>query len=119
MKNENDRLKIFPSTILENFIQLPTAAFTKEIYFTEFHCLKSVRIRSYSDQYFPAFGMNTERYAVITPNMDTIYAVFVSCWFKMLTVTFLESLPTKAFTLRNVVNPQKHWQRLPNLLKDI
>ena len=28
---------------------------------TEFHpCVKSVRIRSFSDQYFPAFGLNTE-----------------------------------------------------------
>ena len=28
------------------------------------HCLKSVRIRSYSGPYFPAFGLNTERYGV-------------------------------------------------------
>ena len=25
------------------------------------HCLKSVRIRSYSGPYFPVFGLNTER----------------------------------------------------------
>ena len=28
------------------------------------HCLKSVRIRSYSGPHFPAFGLNTERYGV-------------------------------------------------------
>ena len=28
------------------------------------HCVKSVRIRSYSGPYFPGFGLNTERYKV-------------------------------------------------------
>ena len=28
------------------------------------HCAKSVRIRSYSGPYFPAFGLNTERYRI-------------------------------------------------------
>ena len=28
------------------------------------HCVKSVRIRSFSGSYFPAFGLNTERYGV-------------------------------------------------------
>ena len=51
--------------------------------------VKSVRIRSYSCPYFPAFGLNTERYSVslriqsecgkmrnrITPNTDTFYTV--------------------------------------------
>ena len=54
-----------------------------------FDCVKSVHIRSYSGPYFPAFGLNTERYSVslriqsecgkiwtrITPNTDTFYAV--------------------------------------------
>ena len=53
------------------------------------HCVKNVRIRSYSGPYFPAFGLNTKRYSVslrtqcecvkirtrITPNMGTFYAV--------------------------------------------
>ena len=53
------------------------------------HCVKSVRIRSYSDPYFPAFRLNTERYRLslriqsecgkirtrITPNTDTFHAV--------------------------------------------
>ena len=28
------------------------------------HCVKSVRIRSFSGPYFPVFGLNTERYEV-------------------------------------------------------
>ena len=53
------------------------------------HCLKSVRIWSYSGPYFPAFGLYTKRYFVslriqseggkiltrITPNMDAFYEV--------------------------------------------
>ena len=31
---------------------------------THFHCVKSVRIQSYSSPYFPAFGLNTKRYGV-------------------------------------------------------
>ena len=36
-----------------------TATLTKN-----YHCVKSVRIRSYSGSHFPAFGLNTERYGV-------------------------------------------------------
>ena len=53
------------------------------------HCVKSVRIRSFSGPYFLAFGLNTERYSVsfriqskygkiqtrITPNTDTFHVV--------------------------------------------
>ena len=53
------------------------------------HCVKSVRIRSYSGPYFTAFGLNTERHEVslriqsecgkirtrITLNTDTFYVV--------------------------------------------
>ena len=55
------------------------------------HCVKSIRIQSYFGPYFPAFGLNTERYEVslriqsecgkirtrITPNTDTFYAVMI------------------------------------------
>ena len=55
------------------------------------HCMKSVRVWSYSGPHFPEFGVNTERYSVsfrfqlecrkiwarIIPNMDTFYAVIV------------------------------------------
>ena len=33
-----------------------------------FHCMKSVRILSFSSACFPAFGLNTERYRVFSPN---------------------------------------------------
>ena len=60
------------------------------MYFRNKHCVKSVRIRSYSGPYFPAFELNTERHEVslgiqsecgkkwarIIPNMDTFYASF-------------------------------------------
>ena len=53
------------------------------------HCVKSVRIRSYSGPYFPAFRLNAERYGVsiriqsecgkirtrIIPNTDTFHTV--------------------------------------------
>ena len=42
------------------------------------HCLRSVRIQSFSGPYFPAFGLNTERYSLCgkirtskNPNTDT------------------------------------------------
>ena len=41
-------------------------------------CVKNVRIRTVSYPYFPAFGLNTERYRVslrITSNTDTFHAV--------------------------------------------
>ena len=47
-----------------------------------FHCMKSVRSRSYPGSYIPSFGLNTERCVKIrtrkTPNMDTFNAVFVA-----------------------------------------
>ena len=56
------------------------------------HCVKSVRIWSYSGPYFPAFGLNTERYSIslciqsecgkirtrVTPNIVTFYAVNIT-----------------------------------------
>ena len=53
--------------------------------------VKSVRIRSYSGPYFPAFGLNTDRYSIslliqselgeirtrITPNTDTFHAAYM------------------------------------------
>ena len=53
------------------------------------HCVKGVRIWSFSGSYFPEFGLNTERYSVFlciqsecgkmrtrkTPNTDTFHAV--------------------------------------------
>ena len=59
------------------------------------HCLKSVRIESYSGPYFPTFGLNMKRYSVslriqskcwkirtrITPITDTFYAVLFQAMF--------------------------------------
>ena len=59
----------------------------------EIHCVKSVRIRSYSVPYFPAFGRNMERYGVslrtqsecgkmrtrIIPKTDTFHAAILFC----------------------------------------
>ena len=56
----------------------------------QFHCVKSGHIRSFFGRYFPAFGLNTERYSVFlriqskwrkirtreTPNKDFFQAVF-------------------------------------------
>ena len=59
-------------------------------YFYTYHCVKSVRIRSYSGPYFPAFGLNTEDTVSlriqsecgkirtrITPNTDTFHVGYV------------------------------------------
>ena len=61
------------------------------------HCVKSVRIWSYSDPHFPAFGLNSERYGVslhiqsecgkmltrITANTDTFHAAPLASEFKL------------------------------------
>ena len=63
-----------------------TAAFSKVD--TTLHSVKNLRIRSFSDPYFPAFELNTERYGISlriqsecgkiqtrkTPNTDTFHA---------------------------------------------
>ena len=65
------------------------------------HCVKSVRIRSYSSSQFHLFGLNLERYSVslcsqsecgkmrtrITPNADTFYAV--CCAISKIIIAFL------------------------------
>ena len=59
--------------------------------FTKLHCVKSVRIRSYSGPNFPTYGLNMERYSVslliqsvrgkmrtrITANIETFHAVLI------------------------------------------
>ena len=61
----------------------------KDNFSRDMHCVKSVRIRIFIGPYFPAFGLNTERYSVSlciqsecgkmqtrkTPDTDTFYAV--------------------------------------------
>ena len=62
---------------------------SQRLHLKNINCVESVRIRSFSGPYFPALGLNTERYGVSlriqseyrkirirkTPNMDTFYAV--------------------------------------------
>ena len=54
-----------------------------------FHCVKIVQIRSFSNPYFAAFGLNIQIYCTCSPNtgkygpektpyLDTFYAVFSS-----------------------------------------
>ena len=63
-----------------------------------YHHVKSVRIRSFSGSYFPAFGLNTGRYRVSlripsecgkirtrkSPNTDTFHAVYGNYYYKVL-----------------------------------
>ena len=42
----------------------PKTLLFEQHYHKQIHCVKSVRIRSYSGPYFPAFGLNTERYGM-------------------------------------------------------
>ena len=74
--------------------------------FFAFHCVKSVDIWRYFGQYFPAFGLNTERYSVssriqcecggirirITPNTDAFYAVFDMQNYARLTPIYLAEI---------------------------
>ena len=71
-----------------NFALLKHKRIYKQIC-TYLHYVKSVRIRSFSGPYFPAFGLNMDSYGVSlciqskcgkigtrkTPNMDTFHAV--------------------------------------------
>ena len=61
-------LAIVPTVILFHFHNISCfllfdskPAMTKV--FIETHCMKSVRIRSYSGAHFPTFGLNKERYS--------------------------------------------------------
>ena len=69
---------------------LPTYLMYGPLIPNDWHCVKSVRIWSYSDLHFPTFGLNMGRYSVslriqskcwkmqitIIPNMDTFYEVW-------------------------------------------
>ena len=53
------------STLLQYIEILSNAKFSRRIaagYYISFHCVKNVHIRSYSGSFFPAFGLNMERY---------------------------------------------------------
>ena len=42
-----------------------------------FHCVKGVRIWSFSGRHFPTFGLNTERYSVLYSVLLRIYLITV------------------------------------------
>ena len=74
--NSNTKTKDEVCFFMNNFLSISEKfSFSKSLgycrgnYFTEsklhhMHCMKSVRSRSFSGPYFPAFGLNTERYSV-------------------------------------------------------
>ena len=77
------------------------------------HCVKSVLIGSFSGPYFPAFGLNTERYGISlriqcksgkiwtgkTPNTDTFHAVIFFNWQNQLPVLFITVIILKGLKL--------------------
>ena len=113
LRNRRDFFKI--NLLYCNFLKMFTLIFKKiskllkalPSYHKQHHCVKSVRIRSYSDPYFPAFGLNTERYFVslriqsecgkiwtrITPNTDTFHAVIKMKSIKYIVTPVIEFLP--------------------------
>ena len=78
-------LSSLPQILLGLFLNALTCLLIIILLITTSSLVKGVRIRSYSGLYFPAFGLNTERYGVclriqsecqkirtrITPNTDT------------------------------------------------
>ena len=75
---------------IQNLVKhLRRNCFIKTVSGWKLHCVKSVRIQSYSGPYFPTFGLNKERYGIspriqakwgkkrtrIIPNTDSFYAV--------------------------------------------
>ena len=71
------------------------------------HCVKSVRIRSYSGPHFPAFGLNTERYGCsvrMRENADennSEYKYFLrSAGVKLITTTIATLIHDLIFAIR-------------------
>ena len=52
----------------EDSIDETMISYQRENAFSHNHCVKSVLIRSFSGSYFPAFGLNTERYFAFSLN---------------------------------------------------
>ena len=85
-------LSSLPQILLGLFLNALTCLLIIILLITTPSLVKGVRIRSYSGLYFPAFGLNTERYGVclriqsecqkirtrITPNTNTFHAVLLS-----------------------------------------
>ena len=96
-------------------------------FFCGYHCVKCVRVRSFSGTYFPAFGLNTERYSVpylsvFSPNAGEygpekigirtlFHAVCVTVTNDRVTWYIIPSLPSLIS-----VKPSKNRKALANLL---
>ena len=53
------------------------------------HCLKSKRIRSFPGLYFPAFGLNNERYGIIRTNAGKYGPEKLRIWTLFMQRTFV------------------------------
>ena len=53
--------------------------------YLESHCVKSVRVWSFSSPYFPTFGLNTERYEI---SILSVYRIFFNFFFWIFTKTW-------------------------------
>ena len=67
-------------------------------------CVKSVRVRSYSSLYFPAFGLNAERYFVYTDQNNSEYGHFSRSvwwiwWYKVILEAYSEPCQTSKMEL--------------------
>ena len=77
-------------------------SYSKITQYKSIHCVKAVSIRSFSGPYFPAFGLNRERYGKSlriqsecrkirtrkTPNLNTLHTV-ISFWSSVNSAFFL------------------------------
>ena len=70
LKFLNFELKLFwiKKTLKKQKIAMTKDKVTKKSIATLLHCGKSVFVRSCVGPHFPAFGLNTERYVVYSPN---------------------------------------------------
>ena len=65
------------------------------------HCVKSVKIRSYSGPYFPAFSPNVGKYGPeITPYLDTFHAVSIGILFNKENTKIEQSGSEREITLQ-------------------
>ena len=66
-------VKFLKTPFLQNtsgrlLLKIASLDLTSKFLNLKIHCVKSVQIRSYSGQHFPAFGLNMERYSVWRDN---------------------------------------------------
>ena len=57
------------------------------------HCEKSVRVRTSSGPYFPAFGLNMERYSVFSPNAGKYRVEKLQIWTLFMQCNILKTRP--------------------------